>query len=108
MNRIKICDITFVAEFFDDFEGVPQLVQDRFEQKINQMLDQIDQRGWTLIHKSFNAHKIEDSDVWIGHLTIGKDAWRVLFDIDTNDVIHFWHIKSHKEMDLYIKRYKYT
>jgi len=104
---LKIRDISFYLEFFDDLSSIPANIQAKLENRINAMSDMIQYQGWSELLNSFNAHKISGTEIWIGHITNGGKAYRILFEVDSRDVMWIWHFFSHKENDLFIKNLAY-
>jgi hypothetical protein len=103
----KIVDVTFYPDFFDDLDYVPDKIKERFNARLESMLNMIEQDGWCNVPNSFNAHVVENTDIWIGHLTNGSMAWRVLYEVDCKGVLHFWRIVTHSKMDVILKRLDY-
>lgn len=94
---MKIRDATFSLEFYEDWERVPDDIRARFNSKLYKILD----HGELL--NSFQQHKAnlldEEEPIWIGYVTAGKRAWRILFNFDVSGKIVFLRILPHDRMD---------
>lgn len=108
---LKFRDFMFEESFMKDFDEVPEeavkRVRKRVEYYVDYFINGFKEDGWAAFPNSLNAHTIEGTDVWIGYLTKSRQAWRVLFVIDDDDILHFWRLFNHKQMDTFIKNFKY-
>lgn len=98
---IKLYDIGFYPEFGEDLELIPENIQERLFSRVGAMWELINQ-GSGIVLGSFNAHKIQNTEVWIGHLTNGGQAYRILFEMDSKGCMWIWRIMTHKQMDEFI------
>lgn len=49
---------------------------------------------------SFRPHKADDYGMWIGWVSVGPKAWRILFDYDfTDGTLLLLRLLNHEEMD---------
>jgi hypothetical protein len=97
MIYTKIRDIQITEDFSYDYENAPRTIQKRVDKLVRMILE------GGKIPPSMNPHKSaeEDSEVWIGYVTVNKGSWRMLFQEDLTDVgiIILDRLVSHAEMD---------
>jgi len=104
---MRIRDITFHEDFYDEWDRVPENIKKRFDKKIIMMSNTICKMGYTTLPNSFQAHKAEfmEEPLWIGYVNMGKGGYRVLFDYDVEGCIHFLHILDHDGMERQLNYY---
>jgi mRNA-degrading endonuclease RelE of RelBE toxin-antitoxin system len=104
-NKIK--DIEFDPCFFDDWDRVPDAIRTKFNNKIEMMSYQLKTEGLCSLPNSFQHHPARNKDeyTWIGYVSVGKAAWRVLMNIDVHGVIHFERILPHSKRDAYLRKF---
>ena len=92
----KFIDIICSKDFYTDYDHAPE----RVKQRVNILIELIAEEGF--LPNSLQTHKAEFFDgLYIGYVTVGKSAWRILFSEDGYRLL-FERLLSHKDMDRYL------
>jgi hypothetical protein len=98
-------------EIIQDVCITPEFVYD-YEHLSNKRVKRAMDKYWNffvehqLIPNSLQAHKAENFDLWIGYVTVGRKAWRLLFTYDeASHVLLLCRLVNHDVMDGLWKTY---
>ena len=73
MCYAKIEDIRITDEFSADFDTAPKRIQKKIDRLIRMTLDA------GRLPQSVNPHPSYIHELWIGYVTVGNQAWRMLY-----------------------------
>ena len=92
---IKIRDVEFAQQFWEDYDNAPDTIQKRFNEDVLKIAEA------QQLLPGINAHKIKGhpDNWWIGYVSVGVFAWRFLFSINSVGTLVVERLMSHNEMD---------
>lgn len=92
---MNVSDVQPTLEFLEDWERAPAITR----QQVDTKLRLIHQAG--KLPPSFNAHRAHGrGGLWIGHVTFGGMAHRILFTVEEG-VLILHRLLTHTEMEDY-------
>lgn len=101
ISHIKIQDIILTEQFIEDWEAVENEQILKAVDKIIRLISCTKR-----LPNSMQAHKVQLGapkstweHYWIGYVTLGNQAWRILFSLQKKNIIQFERLLPHAEMD---------
>ena len=90
---MKVIDIRLSLQFLEDWEKAPLGIRRRVDKFIYQIL------STKKLPNSFNAHKANGLDLWIGYVNVHHNPYRILFRVLEDGTLYWDRLLSHSEMD---------
>lgn len=94
---IRIKDLFITKQFKQDHDRASA----EAIKAIDKYVDMIRKSG--TLPPGLNAHRAENGDtVWLGYVTVGKQGWRVIFELK-DGVMVLDRLLPHDKYDIYLK-----
>ncbi|HMN10756.1 MAG TPA: hypothetical protein PKD55_00360 [Bellilinea sp.] len=94
---VYVRDIWFSPEFLEEYQNLPKRVRKQVDAKTRLISES------AVLPPSFQAHRVEGSDLWIGYVNQGPNGYRILFSFNGDGTITFEKVCGHNEMDEYLR-----